>query len=123
PMPRIPGQGSNPPRKEATNMKMERLACLSPLLLITALSACGGSGEDLDERLACIAPDDPRATDPASRERFEICPDIRGTAGSAGQQPPAGENTCPAADVRAWQVNIRYSGDVGSTSPNGRRQV
>ena len=92
------------------------------LLLAAGLSACGGGDDDGDSLLACIDPTDPRAADPALRDELEICPDVRGPVGAAIPREPE-EGSCPAAEVSAWQVNIRYSGELGAASGDGRRVI
>jgi hypothetical protein len=37
--------------------------------------------------------------------------------------PEPEEAVCEALDVGAWQVSIRYSGEIGATVLNGRRLV
>lgn len=105
-------------------MRMQRCGWLSlSLLLAAGLSACGGGGDgDSMDLQACIDPNDPRARNPELRDGLEICPDILGSAGSTPPREPE-EGNCPAADVSGWQVSIRYSGELGATSGDGRRVV
>ena len=68
-----------------------------PLLLAAGLSACGGGGDS----------DDVAAT-PSQQ------------SGQSGQSGQAEQSTCPAAQVAAWRVSIRYSGELGASSPDGK---
>ena len=104
-------------------MKRHQYGWLSlSLLLAAGLSACGGGEGEAVDLQACIDPTDPRARDPELREELEICPDVRGSVGAAAPREPE-EGSCPAAEVGAWQVSIRYSGELGATSGDGRRVV
>jgi len=109
--------------EEARNMKIHQCGWLSlSLVVAVGLSACGGGEGDPVDLQNCIDPDDPRASDPALRDEFRICPDIGGSVGSTPPREPE-DADCPAADVSAWQVSIRYSGELGGTSGDGRRVV
>lgn len=101
-------------------MKRHQYGWLSlSLVLAAGLSACGGGEGDASDPQACIDPSDPRAGDPALRQDLEICPDVRGSVGVTTPREPE-EGSCPAAEVGAWQVNIRYSGELGGENDNRR---